>query len=231
MKKLRSSTVEKEGSFQVSKWLQVQVLLDLDEMRALFEALNPFSIYSTGRILQRGAEEISQEEFLECYGFYIEALKQGRLPEGGYSSYFSSVFSVTADTLYAVQLEDGRTLVRPCLPVVQLQAHSMAYSQGDGKFRPMILGSSSILWGLQFSYPQIFQNPKTFQIEKVDEGERFVNTAFFKSLQRWLRKHSRATPLLMGSKKINVPMRLGKRAFSWIHQHPQLREQQIGVML
>jgi hypothetical protein len=108
------------------------------------------------------------------------------------------------------------------LPIIQLQAHTLFYSQLDGQVRSMVRGEGEIHWGIQFSYPQIYQNAQTGQIEKIEDNEKFPNTALFRRLQRWVRDHTRATPLEVGGKRVNLPARLGKQCFSWINRHPQL---------
>ena len=39
------STLKKEGIYQGSKWLKLQVLCDREELASLFKELSPFSIY------------------------------------------------------------------------------------------------------------------------------------------------------------------------------------------
>ncbi|MFT4553070.1 MAG: hypothetical protein ACI9S8_001704 [Chlamydiales bacterium] len=227
---LRVSTPQKEGKLQVSKWLQSQVLLDVSEMEALLEELGEAQLFSTGRLVEKGKSFVIKRDFLDCYIDYVESLKKGQLPDdSNFRSFFGSVFTVTPDVLYSMEIEDGRELVHPTRPVLQMQAHSIGYSVEEGKFRPMVLGKDSILWGIQFSYPQLFQDNETLSVEKVEETEKFPNTQLFRKLQRWVRHNTRATPFIIGDKKTNVPMRLGKKCFEWINKHPQLIKKGIKV--
>ena len=227
---LRVSTPQKEGKLQVSKWLQSQVLLDVSEMEALLEDLGDFQIFSVGRLVEKGKSLVKKRDFLDCYTHYVESLKKGEVPEdSNFRSFFGCIFTLTPDILYSMELEDGRELVHPTRPVLQMQAHSLGYSADEGKFRPMVLGMESILWGIQFSYPQLFQDVQTLSVEKIGESENFPNTQLFRKLQRWVRHHTRATPFLIGERKINVPMRLGKKCFEWINKHPQLIKKGIKV--
>jgi hypothetical protein len=63
----------------------------------------------------------------------------------------------------------------------------------------------------------------------VRETPQFPNTTLFKRLQQWVRSHTIATPFEVEGKKINVPIRIGKRCLNWIHVHPQLRAKGIRV--
>lgn len=93
----------------------------------------------------------------------------------------------------------------------------------------MIRGERSISWGLEFSYPQLYQDPHTGEIVPIVEGERFPNTAPFRQLQRWMRRETRPTPFLVDGHRINAVARLGRGAFAWIDRHRQLCDQQLGV--
>lgn len=219
------------GVLQASKWLSYPVLIDADEMEALFAELGDFEIYQVSGVSKRGEGQIAKETFLNVYRSYVEALKEGQLlPESAYRALFSSVFTTTNDTLFSVPIEPDQQLIKIAKPVIQLQSHRISYSTVDGKFRTMVWGPDSVTWGIQFSYPQIYQDAETKQVIQVTETPAFPNTALFRRLQRWGRYHTVATPFLVEGKKINVPVRLGKNCFSWINKHPQLIEKNLVVV-
>lgn len=230
MTSLRISELNAESPMQVSKWLKIQALLDFPEITALFETLGDFSIYMTSVLTPIGQGILSKEQFLATYKNYIEMLKNRQLPpEDDYKTIFSGVASVTPDLLYAIPMENGKQLIRTYKPGIQLQAHSMDYTLYDGKFRPMVFGKDSILWGLQFSYPQLYLDPKTKQVFQVGVSPLFPNTSLFHQLQKWIRENTVPTPFYVENRKINVPMRLGKQCFPWINKHPQLLIKNIRV--
>lgn len=216
--------------YHASKWLSAAMLIDADEMKSLFNALGNFLIFTVGSIVRRGEGLIAHEDFLACYNRYIETLKSGKIPEdSSYRPIFSSVFTTSQDLLYALHVGTDAQLLRVSKPVVQLQAHSLDYSKADGKFRPMVLGKDSVLWGVQFSYPQLFEDPKTHAAHKVNDSMEFPNTSLFRALQKWTRQFTVPTPFLVDEKLVNVPMRLGKNCFSWINDHPQLKTKGLKV--
>lgn len=219
-----------EKPLQASKWIQIQMLIELDEMTSLFTALGNFEIYRCGCVLKKGEESVSREAFLDCYRTYLSFLKEGKIPpESLYTPIFSSVFTTTTDCLFALPVGDDRQIIRVSKPLVQLQAHQMGYSTSDGKFHSMTFGMDSIQWGIQFSYPQLVQNSETYDIEKVMEIPGSPNRDLFRQIQAWMRSHTIPTPFLVEDHKINVPMRIGKQCLSWINQHPQLRKKGIAV--
>lgn len=99
-------------------------------------------------------------------------------------------------------------LVRILRPVIQVQPYTLHYSAYGEQFHEMTHSLDSFYWGLIFSYPQLYYNPKTQDVEKV--AEQFLNTSYFKSMQRWVRTHTVPTPFHVGDKIIHHPSRIGK---------------------
>ena len=229
MNTLRLSTIE-ERPLQASKWLESQALLDTDEIAALFEDLGPFFLYACGAVCEPGKGEVGKEEFLHHYSTYIDTLKRGEIPEPStFRPFFSPAMTTTRDTLFAIPVANGKQIVRPAKPVVQMQAHHMSYSTVDKKFHPMVFGTDSISWGIQFSYPQLYQDNITKLVEPVKDTPTFPNTRLFHQLQRWMRQNTIPTPFIAENIPVNVPMRLGKNCLTWINSHAGLKAKGITV--
>lgn len=226
----RISTPKNEGILSVSKWTKCQVLLDDEEMSQLFAFLAPLTICVVSEPVKKGCEIIDSEEFLEKYRDYISGLKAGNLvDESLLRRYFSSALTCSSDLLYAVVVGRDKYLIKPIKPVIQLQAHHFFYSHLDKKFHPMVLSTESVTWGVQFSYPQLYQDPKTHRIAKVIDSPEFPNTALFAKLMKWLRNHTLPTPFFVqkSSYRVNTPIRIGKKCRTWIQNHPQLKDKGI----
>lgn len=220
---LRSSTLAQEGTYQGSKYLKYQVLCDVAEMQTLVDGT--FSIYPLSGL--HDGEPIAPARFLEEYGRWMEALKQGHVPtEEQLRRILAAAFTAEIDALWKQVVPGGRYLIKMAKPVIQVQAHFFTYSSLDGVFRPMTMGEKAIFWGVQFSFPQIYQDPRTMEFHEVEESP---NTALFQRIKQWVRDQTRATPFVVEGKRINVPIRIGKSCLSWIERHPQLGEQHIGV--
>lgn len=213
---------------EASKWLDIQALLSTEEMEKLFAHLQPFQIFLTGTVTPLGQGEISSHAFLQGYRSYVDAIRSGQIPDmAHYRALFSTVFTLSPDHLNVLQVGNDRQLMRVMKPVVQLQPHSMGYSEYDGKFHSKVYGESCINWGIQFSYPQLFSEPQTKEILKVVESPDFPNTALFKALQRWMREHTVPTPMQTPTGPLNLPVRLGKECLPWINNHPQLKSKNL----
>lgn len=231
---LRESTLAKEGPLLVSKALKMPILLAAEEMEDLFSTLEKeagnVGIYFAHGLCKKGEGKISKRYFLKGYADYISYLKKGQLPPiDSFRSLFSSFLSVTHAILYAIVPEEGLQLIKSTRPVVQMQLNHIHFSKEDGTFRPMVFGSDSISWGIQFSYPQLFQDPKTQEIYPIRETPFFPNTQLFKIFQRWNRQSTIPTPFVVEGKKVNAPIRIGKQCLNWINCHPQLVEKGIYV--
>ncbi len=222
---LRISSPAAEGVYQGSKYLKHHVLCDADELALLFEGGAPFWLYQLTGL--GDGEAIDPQRFIEAYRSWIEELKEGRVPtDGALRKVLATAMTAEPEALWKQEVPGGRYIVKMGRPVIQIQAHFFTYSPIDEVFRPMTMGTGSIFWGLQFSYPQIYQDPKTMEFFEVEESP---NTELFQKIKQWARDTTRATPFIVNGKKTNVPIRLGKNCFSWIGSHPQLAEQKIGV--
>lgn len=216
---------------RASKWLTCPVLLDIPEMQKLLDDLGVFWMFPLGGLIPIDQEQITKKEFIEVYSSYVSALKEGNRPnEDLFRRCFTSAWTVAVDHLYAVRVADGKEIIKIDKPIVQLQHHTCEYSTDDKKFRSMVFGVESMTWGIQFSYPQLYQD-KQLDTHQVDESPRFPNTAFFRALQRWMRQHTIPTPFIVEGKRVNVPIRLGKQCLDWINNHPQLAQRGLSVKM
>lgn len=218
-------------ALQASKWISLSLLCDEAELKNLFESLGEFFLVSIAGVNEAGKEITSLENFLSDYRTYIEALKQGTLPSSAFiQEALTKGLSSSLDHFGKIVLGDGRSIVRIVKPVIQIQASFFIYSQTDGKFHEKAFSQDSIPWGLQFSYPQLFQEVETKEIKKVLSDSTFPNTLLFKKLQEWVRNHTTPTPFLIGEKKINLSARIGKSQKSWLNQHPSLLNKGLRVI-
>ena len=94
----------------------------------------------------------------------------------------------------------------------------------------MTFGINSIQWGIQFSFPYLFQNVN-MEVIKVREGALFPNASLFKQIQKWMRYHTSPTTFEVEGKEINVPIRLGNKCKTWINFHPQLAAKGLRVII
>lgn len=220
---LQESTPSQEGIYQGSKWLKFQILCDEKELSSFFDRLDfPYALFHLTGVGQK--EPIEVTSFLQKWKEWIDGLKEGKIPS---SEELQSIFAMAIiddpHSLWLQKVEGKGYLVKQRLPVLLVQSHFFSYSCEDEAIHPMILGKESIFWGLQFSWPQIYQDPETMEFLETKK------TALFDSVKSFIKESSRPTPFLMAKeegleKKIYSSIRLGKNCFSWIHLHPQLQK-------
>lgn len=221
------SSPEKEGILQVSKSRKLPLLLDTDEMDHLLDILTPFTMFDVSRPIDLPKAIIPKDLFSVQYKLYVNGIKQGKLiDETLLRPYFSALITLKPKGVFAQLLSNGKYLIKTRLPAIQMQRHHFIFSD---TFHSGVMSETSITWGIQFSYPQLYLDPKTSEIGKVEKNDVFPNTELFHRLAKWVRDHTCATPFIVKEKKMNQPIRLGKKCFSWINQHPHLKERGIYV--
>jgi hypothetical protein len=215
----------KKIPMQVSKWLDVPALLDVEELQALYEALPPFKIFFNGAVVERQNTQILWKDFLRVYSEYVQALKEGNLPsESICRPFFSSVWTIDDSSIMLSDTPTNQVIPRPWKPVVQLQLHRFGISAVDSKVRSMVFGQDTIFWGIQWSFPQLYMDAETREIIKLILQDINGNFAFFREFQRWMRYHTEPAVFQINGKSVATPIRIGKQCKSWIHKHPQLQE-------
>lgn len=219
---LRISIPSKEGVYQGSKWLKLQVLCEAEEMEPLFERLSPVEIFPLTGIVD--GNPIDLEHFLSVYKKWVDNLKKGILPEDlELKKYLAAVCVKNREDLWLQEIPQKGYLTKISRPVLQMQAHYFTYSALDDVIRPMSMGSQSIFWGLQFAFPQVYQDSQTMDIKFVED------LSIFETLRKWSREFTKPTSFLAGQNRINSSIRIGRKTLSWIHEHPQLKMQQLAV--
>ena len=227
----RMSSLKQEGVLQVSKWIKVQLLLDREEMIDLIEKLDPFYLIMVSKPVKKQRAILEKKDFLQSYSEYVQALKQGRVIQDNYiRENFSCAMTRSKELFYAMPVLEDRLLIKPTLPVIQMQMHQFLFSPTEKIFYPMALGQKTVSWGIQFSYPQFYQDPKTKEIARVVKGEKFPNTELFSLLMKWVRQATIPTPFLVQEERVNATIRIGKKCVKWIHTHPQLHALNIKVL-
>lgn len=227
---LKESTLEREGPCLVSKWLDFPLLLSLEELKELFLELSSFFIVHTDRVLGDKEGILFPLEFVNIYANYLVDWQEGReLNVPLYKKVFQGTISTTLDAFYAIKVERGKRIIKALEPTLLLQPYRIEYSAFDGKIRPMTMGKNNISWGLQISYPQLYQDPKSGELKKIDDT--FSNTHLFRKFQKWVRYNTSPTTFCMpGETKITLPMRIGRSAYAFVNKHAGLLKSGIKVM-
>jgi hypothetical protein len=218
------STPKVEGLFQAAKWVKIQALVDEEELSHLLRSLEPFAIYPLAGSLAIEDFPMPKEAYLSAYRGWIEGLKKGNIPTD-FGCLNATMWARSSDSLWLQEFPGKRYAARPREPFLQVQVHQMGYSLVDKVFRSMSLTQDSIFWGLQFSFPQVFEHPEKGFLETD-----LTNADLFQIVRKWSRNYTIATPMKGEEGRENLPIRLGKNCFSWINRHPGLVAKGLSVL-
>lgn len=225
MPDLETSTPAREGVFRGSRWLQVAVLLEGVELLDLLQTFSNLQVFVTSGVVGKGQEQVTAEDYCIRYENHLKAIQASQRVE---SSSLAISLSVCPSCLYVMSVGEQGRLVRVRRPVIEVRPHSLGYCKLDGKFRSMIRGESAIFWGIELSYPQLYQSPQSGEILATTDPAAFPNALIFRNIQRWMRQHTRPTPFIVEGRVLPISARLGRRC-EWAYQHPQLLQQGIGL--
>lgn len=186
-------------SFRASKWLDLPVLLSINEMENLLDILPQWIVPLSG-VIEEDKELIDRKEFLSLYENYINQIDQG-IPRPIIDRRLTCAFTSDLNHLRASTVQGG-LLIRIIRPVLQVKPYMLHYSKEAEKFIDSH-SQESFAWGLVFSTPQLFLNPETKDVETIRDPA-------FKALQKWSRTHTIPTPFQIEDKIINFYARIGK---------------------
>ena len=192
--------------YEVSKFLHLQMLLTPEELEMLFVTLGRFELFDNSRVLMK-REPVSKEVFFTHYRKYFTSLStQDRISIGGLA------LTDNPDHIYAMELGEGRVLLKPKEPIIQLREHTFVLSK-DGGFLSGVHGEDVIRWGFELSFPQIFLDPETKCSHQVLRDTRFSNSQLFLRAMKWMRHHTRPVPFLVRGKLKRATFRIGLECF------------------
>jgi hypothetical protein len=218
------SSIEIEGDYRCSKWISHAVLFSLEELQQLLHVVAPCFFVPIAEPVAKENWSIPLEAIFEKYKEYIEGVNNAAdLPSPQLRRFFSLGLTCCLTDLYAVPLSQDRIFIKPKRPIIQIQLYR-CYLSPEKEFHPMILHPSSFSWGLQFSYPQIYEDPKTHEFSKVLQEESFANTKLYKTIVSWIREHTKPWTVVIEGKKIAAPFRLGREAEDPLSYHLGLKK-------
>lgn len=217
-----------EKALQASKWMYIRMLLDPEELIDLFSKITPAFLLNISTVCRYNSIMTSTQELIDVYTQYIQSLQEGR----GYQDYtkaLSWALSSTLDPFYLMQLQEERFLVKLKKPVIRMQHFHFHYIFEQHSFILTHHAEHSIAWGLEFSFPQFYQDAHTCLPVEVFKNHHYPNTQVFKMMQKWVRDYTVPVPFIMDGNKKVAPFRLGKKCFKWIHLYPDLRKRGLAV--
>ncbi len=192
----------KTDQYLVSKFLYARMLLAPLEFQELLNLYRGASFFPTGRVLSVGEENLTEEAIFEEYQAYFSSLKSSEA-----KPLSPKLLTKDKDALYRQELSSGKFLFKPILPLIQVSEHRLVVTS-DGRIEPMVYGSSTVRFGVQFSFPTLFMDEGVPQA--VLKEKKYLNSELFRLIQRFVRDKTEPASFIVQGKKIVTPLRIGK---------------------
>ncbi len=158
---------------EASKWMRYPVLMSEAKLKELLDHLDSFTI-NISKVLS--SKEDGRRAFEEAYGRYLQT---GVLDRAS----LSVALTKNKEHIHIQEVGQNKWIARPIYPVVQVALFTFSISQ-EGKVLPHALGKNAVPFGIEFSYPAIYRDPKT---EKIENAMLFESAILWKECSRFLR--------------------------------------------
>ncbi len=184
-------------------------------MKRFLDSLGSCLIVSPVQILTLETYQLSQESFLERYGRYLDWIgSDPGFPSSKVRNDCTLMISSGPDSFYSVPVAGGFFL-KPGLPVVSVRTYHCFISSLDGSLRSMAMNVDSFTFGLEFSYPQIYEDPRTGEFRKTLLDSDSPNTALYKKMTSALRRQTKPLLIEINGNKVAAPFRVGIDSSDW----------------
>lgn len=217
------------SKLQASLWMTQRVLLTPQELQKLFHSLPQFFLFSLSSVGPVESFALEKSMFLENYEAFFSTLYEQKDPRFQvHKKKLTVAMTADLDALHLVQASQDKYLVHLHRPVVVIglsvfhydaQAHKVMFSDHQ---------QSAMRIGLEFKFPQFYQDPKTLQPVKHFTDKSNLNTQIFKAIQKWSRDHTQVLFL----KSLNHPdlkltpgCKIGNEALALSQKYDDFRQQ------
>jgi hypothetical protein len=190
--KLDTSFSVPPSKLQASLWMSQRVLLTPDELIELFDFLPSFELYNLAHVGSKEGFHITKELFLECYkAFFMSFFHQKDASFYTFKKQLTVAMIGEEETLYLTEPSSGTFLIHMQKPSVVIGPCIFHYDSAAKKILYADHKTQAIRMGLEFKFPQFYQDPQTLQPVKHFTDLSNPHTRLFKALQKWCREHAK----------------------------------------
>lgn len=220
--------VAPKGGLMASKWLSLPLFITGEDLKDALDVLQDGILAPLGYLVDKECLEISKEIVLKSYAELLQSLLSGEALDRKKLRDLTLRIAFSEEDLYAYQAGENRFMVYERKPAIHMQPLFLSYSSEEKKFRSKVLGGDQIFWGVEFSFPQIYQDPFSQKME--ESWNKTEGSKKFKLLQKWSRRATKPAKFIIGAEEITVPFRKSiSLDFKDIH-HPQLKDKGITLI-
>jgi hypothetical protein len=196
--------------------------MNIEEWAHFFHDFPQLHLFRVASVVAKGKEEMEISEFLSIMTKFITEIEsRSDIDIDPYRIPFSCALSPTISDFSVMHLPGERVLVKPREPVIQLRPLSLSMSP-EGALQTKSWGKDNIFWGIQLSYPQIFQDPQTKEI--VQALADHPNGKLFKEILKWFRLHTKPVSLAKRGKSLAFSLKVGAKSVYLLAKHEQIKK-------
>jgi hypothetical protein len=190
--KLDTSFSLPPSKLQASLWMSQRVLLTPEELIDLFGFLPSFELYSLSHVGSKEGFHVSKERFLELYkAFFMSFFHKKDMSFYTFKKQLTVGMTCKEYTLYLTEPSSGPFLIHMQEPSVVIGPCVFHYDNAAKKILYADHMTNAMRMGLEFKFPQFYQDPQTLQPVKHFTDPSNPNTRLFKGLQKWCRENAK----------------------------------------
>ena len=217
-----SNSSHPQKELHCSKWLKHALLLTKEEMESLYAIWVSHPLISPVHKATREDWRIGKEDFFRRYIEYLEHVQtKDEIPPPEMRKQLTLLLAGAVEDLYAIAMPKEQFFIKARRPVIQLQMYHAFFSAEDQQIHPMAMHERSFSFGLQISYPQIYEDPITQEFIKVLQAENFPSTLLYQETLQWIRRNTRPFCYTQNGEEKVAPFRVGKQRVDWRGFHKQ----------
>ncbi|PCI76629.1 hypothetical protein COB21_04165 [Candidatus Aerophobetes bacterium] len=230
---LEEGDLSKLGEMQASKWLRIRILLDEKTLTQWFDLIGQVCFVNLFATKSEDALIVSPEEVLSRYTQYMEQIKAGKEVD---HAYFQKKLTLhmTKDpkSCYKTALK-GKSIyfAKEKAPGVRMALFGFSWDKSHREIHSNVYSKTTISWGLEFSYPQIFSGSLDTEVVYLAQEKDRPNSALFVQLKQLIRRASKPVKFIYEDQKIISSLRMDKTGGAWINNHFGLKENSLKVDL
>ncbi len=228
---LKTSTLQEEGSYRASKWLSFYCLFSDLELQSIIEKLEVLRVFNLSQVGNEKKLSLDKLDFFNFYKNYLEAMRLDQKEVlGEISKAMNLGVCFELEDYYKLSVGDNRFIIKNKAPIIQIHPFSFRYDRILHKFFDQAKSSDAIFFGLEFKFPQIYQDPKTSKVIEVYKEGIDINAKKFKILRRFIKDSSRPARFLIDGEKKVATFRVGLESKKIAKEQLSLKDNQIQFM-
>jgi len=185
--------------FSASRWLEISVLLSLEDFQEFLSQLSSADILSLKNPVREEELFISSRLLEKGYEKALLTLHKEENDFSSWSKLLPCAITKKKEAFFLVKTSSGKVLIQNKEPSLLIKPFYFRYAKEDDTFRKNILGKDNIFWGMQLLFPYVYYDPILKETKQVDPKTN-ENCKLFLQLRKWIRAKTKIVSFSIGKK-------------------------------